>query len=282
MVLFQLLDFCKKELQQANISSYKIDAEVMICYCLDISKEKLIFSSKMPLDEIQINKAKELIQRRCNREPVSHIIGKRGFYEDDFIVNANVLDPRPDSEILIETIYKNFKNTSSALKILELGIGSGCLILSVLKKFPNATGLGVDINPKSIEIANLNARNLKLDHRISLKYSNWYDGLNTDRFDIIISNPPYIKTSQIDSLQDEVRLFEPRIALDGGQEGLDCYIIIAKDIKNYLNDDGYIFLEIGQGQESEVIKIFSQKKLKFIESQKDLGGIIRCLVFKNG
>ncbi len=277
----ELLEFCTSKLKSKSIESCDLDALLIICHCLDISKEDIIFASsdsKVPLEKI--NQVQELIQRRSKKEPLSHILNKRYFYEDVFFVNKDVLDPRADSEVLIEAILDIFKNKDSNLKILELGVGSGCLLLSVIKQFENAQGLGVDISAKALKVANRNAVSLDISNRVNLIKSDWFSDLQDKDFDLIIANPPYIESNEIDSLQSEVSIFEPRIALDGGLTGLDCYRIIAGNISNFLKKDGYLFLEIGQNQQDEIIKIFELNNLKFADCRKDLGGIIRCLIFK--
>ena len=279
MKLGELFKFCKVELQKHNITSYQIDSLILISHTLKISKEEVIFNSDLLLSNSQRKEIKSLLKRRILGEPISHIIGKRAFFEDEFLVNKNVLDPRPDSEILIETILEIFLSNQQKLKILELGVGSGCLILTILKKLKDAFGVGVDISKTALKVVKENAKNLKLVPKLTLINSNWFEKLEEWDFDLIISNPPYIKTDAINNLQKEVKLFEPKLALDGGKDGLDCYRIIAKDVDKFLKKSGYLFLEIGQNQEDDVIKIFGDK-LKFIKLKKDLSGIIRCLVFQ--
>jgi len=277
----QLLEFANQELRKSGIESSQIDSLVILANDLNLSKEEVIFNPDKILNLGQIQKVKKSIERRSKREPLSHIIGKRGFYQDEFVVDRNVLDPRPDSESVIAAILEQFPNQNLPLKIAELGVGSGCLILTILKIFSNASGIGVDLSDSALEIANLNAQNLKIQDRIKLIKSNWFKDFPLRKFDLIISNPPYIKTREIDNLQEEVKFFEPKIALDGGVDGLECYRVIAKGIVSFLEKNGYVFLEIGQNQESEVIEIFTENGLKFSHYKRDLAGIIRCLVFRN-
>ncbi len=330
MILAQLLESSRKELQKNDILSYKIDSIIIICHDLDLTKEQLIFNSDLKVTEEQVKKVKSSIDRRILKEPVSKIIGKKNFYEDEFLVSSDVLDPRPDSETIIEEILNIFSNKkdalvlsqirfykkiqgifffrdavykrvheerkkkitmnfeakgricdSATLKILELGVGSGCLVLTILKKLTNSNAIALDINQKSLEIAKINAKNLNLENRIEFIHSDWFSNLEPQTFDLIISNPPYIKSWDIKDLQEEVRNFDPIIALDGGEDGLYCYKIIAKDVQKFLKKDGYLLLEIGQNQEIDVIKIFVDNGLEFIKFRKDLGNIIRCLVFQN-
>jgi len=280
MKITNALSLGSQELQKVKINSHLLDSRILLCYCLNLTFEQVIFNPDQILTQNQIDKFFSLIKRRAKREPVSHIIGKREFFGNDFKINAFVLDPRPDSESLIEAVLKYIPDKSQKIKILELGVGSGCLILTLLKIFENANGIGIDISKKALEIAKQNSD----FHDLKCQFieSDWFSALNhTQKFDLIISNPPYIETDQINFLQDEVKNYEPRIALDGGLDGLNCYRKIAENIVNFLNPNAIVILEIGQNQENSVIEIFTSKGLKFVESRKDLGGIVRCLVFKN-
>ena len=280
--LTSLLTFSKQELKKAGIASFSIDTILLAQKIFCLSKEQIIFSSKIVPNQNQIDQFLSLLARRMAREPMSHILEKRAFFDDDFFVTSAVLDPRPDSESLIEAIREFFTDKNYKLNILELGVGSGCLILTVLKIFPNSSGIGIDISEKALEIAKKNAKSLKLENKISFIKSNWFENIvGNYQFDLIISNPPYIPTNDINNLEDEVRIYEPILALDGGKDGLDCYLEIAKNIKNFLKPDGILVLEIGQNQEKDVEKIFEKCGLKLILSKKDLSGIIRCLMFKH-
>jgi release factor glutamine methyltransferase len=279
MKVTNILAVASQELQNSHIISHRLDARILLGYCLNLSAEEIIFNPDLTLTQKQVDNFFALIKRRCDREPVSHIIGKREFFGKDFLVNSKVLDPRPDSETLIEAVLSQFPNKEKTLEILELGVGSGCLILTLLKIFKNAQGIGVDISKDALDVAIQNSSADNLNERCKFIESNWFSTLN-QKFDLIISNPPYIATDQINSLQDEVKNYDPRTALDGGPDGFDCYREISKNIVNFLKPDAIIILEIGQNQENLVIEIFISVGLKFIESKKDLGGIIRCLVFK--
>jgi release factor glutamine methyltransferase len=281
MKVIDALNLASKELQNAKIVSHLLDCRILLGYCLNLSKEQIIFNPNQILTPNQMDDFFSLIKRRSNREPVSHIIGKREFFGKDFVVNSSVLDPRADSETLIEAVLGHITNREKKIEILELGVGSGCLILTLLKIFQNAVGVGIDISEDALDVANQNSATDNLSKRCKFIQSDWYQSLNDNqKFDLIISNPPYIETGQINFLQNEVKNYEPLIALDGGFKGLDCYYKIAENVINFLKPDAIIILEIGQNQENSVIEIFVSCGLKFIESRKDLGGIIRCLVFK--
>jgi release factor glutamine methyltransferase len=285
MFISEALFLAENILKQQGVNSYRIDALLLLCYCLSFTKEQVIFNSKFTLSLQQQQDFFSLIRRRSNREPISHIVGCREFFGIEFTVDSNVLDPRPDSEALIELVLERIVDKKSHLNILELGVGSGCLILAILKNFPNSFGVGVDISDKALNIARQNSVLLDLSGRVKFLESDWFSSLKNDTdlknsFDLIISNPPYIPTNDIKFLQKEVRVFEPKLALDGGESGLDCYLQIAKDVKSFLKKDGILVLEIGQNQEQDIIRIFEGSGLKFVISKKDLAGIVRCLMFK--
>ncbi|MFT6332581.1 MAG: release factor glutamine methyltransferase [Lentimonas sp.] len=280
LLISEALNLAKNSLKKQGIDSFSIDSLLLLCFSLSCSKEKIIFNPNLELDLEAEKKFLQALQQRESRQPMSHILGKREFFGNDFIVNSNVLDPRPDSESLIEVVLKLFPNKNQPLEILELGVGSACLVATILKYFPESGAIGIDISQKALETAQKNIQNLNLQDRVKLLQSNWFENLDSSkRFDLIISNPPYIKTSDIELLQDEVRKFEPRKALDGGIDGLDCYRIIAKKAVNFLKDSAFLLLEIGAGQEKEIAEIFKENNLKLIQEKKDLSGIIRALLF---
>ena len=216
----------------------------------------------------------KIIERRKRGEPLSKILGHRGFWKGDFIVDENVLDPRADSETLIQAVLEKFPDKNKLLRILDLGTGSGCLLISLLMEYKNAIGVGVDISEKAIEIAKKNAfkNGVKADFILSDMAS-----LSKDLgdFDLVISNPPYIPTKDIEGLNENVREYDPLLALDGGADGLDFYRIIADIATAPL-----VFVEIGIGQESQVKQIFKEKNWDLWDAQKDFGGITRVLIFK--
>lgn len=275
-------------LDQSGVSNSKLDSLVLLSYALfisgekDFSKERIIFNPSFELSAAQSDGFFELIKRRANFEPVSHLIGKREFFGADFLVTSDVLDPRPDSETLIESVLKNIPDKNSELQILELGVGSGCLIITLLKHYQKACGTGVDLSRKALAICQKNLENHLKDKRLQLFESDLFGALSCDlKFDLIVSNPPYIASSEIEFLQEEVKKYEPKMALDGGLDGLDFYRKIAQNAQNFLKKDGKVVLEIGFGQENDVIKIFQKNGFEHLESKADLSGIVRVLWFFN-
>ncbi len=220
----------------------------------------------------------DFILRIKQGEPVSKIVGRRGFWALDFKVSKDVLDPRPDSETIIETVLSHFKDKTAPLQILDIATGSGCLLISLLYEYKNATGMGLDISHEALKIAKENAGGYAASFlQKDFFQPDFVNGL--EQFDIIISNPPYIKTNDIPLLDKAVRLYDPILALDGGLDGLDAYRALATKIKPLLKPNGKVFFEIGQGQAEDVKKIMIDAGFTFLEQWTDLGKVIRVLVF---
>lgn len=278
MRLLELYKNSAKELEQQGILTSKLDVKILLSFLLDIDSKELIMYFNQHIDRKFINNFEQLLKRRLNREPIANIVNKKSFWSYDFFVNENVLTPRNDSEILIEAVLSNYNNMQEELKILDLGTGSGCLILSLLKMYKNASGLAVDISEKALKVARQNAENLKINNIKFLK-NNWNDNIE-DKFDIIISNPPYIPTKEIKELEPEVNKFNPILALDGGEDGLNCYRYLAKSLEKNLKENTKIFLEIGKNQEKDIKKIFNENGYELLKMYKDLAEINRILCFK--
>jgi release factor glutamine methyltransferase len=276
-ILAEAVEILKKN----SIASPILDARILMSFSTSLSKEDIVFkASQINLSQNQKEKYLILINKRAKKIPLSHLTNNREFFANNFYVDENVLDPRPDSETLIEMMISKFES-SSFLNICEIGCGSGCLIISLLKHFNNWYGHGIDISKKALEIAQKNANNNNVFERINFVESNLFEKLQDNQiFDVIISNPPYIPSGEIENLQDEVRLYEPKIALDGGLDGLDFYRRIAIESQKFLKKNGNIFLEIGYNQHQFVKDIFENVNFKFINFKKDLSGIIRVLEFE--
>lgn len=228
----------------------------------------------------QEQKAQTMLQRRCNGEPMDKIIGKKEFYKSTFKVNQNVLSPRPDTEILVERALELIPQNQS-FNILDLGTGSGCIILSLLNDRPQSHGTAVDISLPALQIAKENAETLNLSSQIEFLHGSWKEiNFPLDEYDIIVSNPPYIPAKDIATLSTEVKVYDPLLALDGGDDGLLCYREIAQLVPLILKKGGYILLEVGIGQENDVATIFSAQNLSWVKTVPDLAGINRCVILK--
>ena len=267
MKLIDIYNYCKSGLKDS------LEAKILVSYLINIETRDFYFYLN---NDYNLNKKNldKLINRRLNGEPLSKIIGIKNFWDYDFKTTVDVLDPRSDSETMIEYVLGDF-NVKDKLKILDLGTGSGCLILTLLKIFKNASGVAVDISEKSLMIAKENAKNLNVNNIEFIK-SNWNDDVD-GLFDIIISNPPYIKTKDINNLMVEVKKYDPLLALDGGFDGLDCYRYIANNIRKSCKNSAKIYLEIGFEQKDDVVDIFDN--FIFCGCKKDLSDNDRVVKF---
>jgi release factor glutamine methyltransferase len=257
-----------------KIEGGNLDARLLLEHTLGFSQKELFLNLHKPADNQTIAKYLLLIRKRKAKMPVAKIIGNKEFYGLTFKTSTATLDPRPDSETLIEAIYKNY-NSADNLKVLELGVGSGCLIITLLTLFSNMQGVGVDAHKQALNIAKENAINHKVSDRLQLIESNWFSKV-VGKFDIIISNPPYIPNNEV--LAKELS-YEPSLALFAGNEGLDAYNLIIPQMAKFLNKNGRVFLEIGFGQKQRVEEIITQNGFLLKKVHKDLSGIERCLEF---
>jgi release factor glutamine methyltransferase len=222
-----------------------------------------------------------LTARRVAREPMAYILGEREFWGRPFKVSPAVLVPRPDSETVIEVALSVLADRARAWRILDLGLGSGCLLLTLLKEFPNARGVGLDVSREALAVAQENARSLGVADRATLLHGDWrardWTAPLGGPFDLVVSNPPYIEGATIDGLMPEVARYEPRLALDGGQDGLAAYRAIALASGELVAAPGHLVVEIGEGQAIEIAHIFEAAGLHPVAPVRDLGGILRVL-----
>lgn len=221
-----------------------------------------------------------LVQRFTSGEPLSRIIGTREFWSMPFRISPATLDPRADSETLIEAVLAQFPDKQLPLKVLDMGTGSGCLLLATLSEYPNATGIGTDIQAEALETARTNAKDLELDNRCQFIHTSWAEGLSLPKgyFDVILCNPPYIREDEFDGLDSNVKAYDPYGALVSGKDGLECYRQSMPYIQRLLSPQGFAFLEIGQGQEKDVSAIAQAHGLNTVHVLKDLGDIERCVI----
>ncbi len=277
------LNDAERILQKTSVATYKLDAKILLSHILNLTNsENLILklNEKISLDDYL--KYIHLIERRLKFEPVAYIIGNKDFWKQKYTINNNVLIPRPETELIIELLLKKLKGKiNSELHILDLGTGSGCIILSLLSELKFSTGIGIDISEKALNVAKLNAKKFDLIKRVNFKISDWFDNLeNTDKFDIIISNPPYIPIDEWKNLDPNVLNFEPKGALTDNRDGLENYRIIANNAKKFLKKDGLIVLEMGFDQGNQIKEIFCAKGCG-IEIFKDLQSIDRIVIIKD-
>ena len=269
----QLLDFGSNILRSKKIISHRIDSEVILSYILKISREKLLIKEDKICNE-NIAKFRSLISRRLKQEPVAYIIARKEFRSEDFFVDKKSLIPRPETELLIDPIVKIFKNKN--LFFLDIGIGSGCIIFSILKELNHSKGIGIDICKKAVLNAKINLNRFNLKNRVKLLNQSVDQVLNK-KFDLIVSNPPYIVKREINRLANDIRKFEPKIALDGGNDGLDVIKKVIYKSKEILKVKGILALEIGRGQYFSVARVLRENNFRQIRIVKDYQNNIRCI-----
>ena len=252
-----------------------LDARILVKHVTGLSDADLISIDDLPLTESQHVQLQDCIKQRLDGRPVAKIIGYKEFYGRDFIVNDDVLDPRPDSEILIDVVLEWAKGKNK-LSILELGVGSGCLVLTLLSELNGSTAVAGDISSRALDVAKRNAQSLGLGDRISFVESNWFDNVQ-GQFDIIITNPPYINSDVIDELTADVRDFDPILALDGGADGLNPYKVILPQIRTYMKQGGIMALEHGYDQCGRIKRLIENTGLSEIRDHQDLGSHDRVI-----
>jgi release factor glutamine methyltransferase len=275
-----------EKLMKSGSETAILDSRVLLAHALCLTRP-IYTHEKINISEKQINSFQELIAERENGKPVSRIIKKKNFWKKEFEINQETLDPRPDSEVIIEYFFKYNEDKFKELKILDLGSGSGCLGLSILDEYQNSKVSFLDVSKKSLQAVKLNSLKFNIYESINLVNLDWrltdwdrklLDAEKNIKFDVIVTNPPYIPSTEINFLQKEVKNYEPLIALDGGKDGLDAYRLIFCKLLNLLNLNGKILVEIGQNQEESVSQIALDNDLLPIDYGKDLSGIIRVIV----
>jgi len=269
----QLLDFGSNILRSKKIISHRIDSEVILSYILKISREKLLIKEDKVCNE-NIIKFRSLISRRLKQEPVAYIIERKEFRSEDFFVDKKSLIPRPETELLIDPIVEIFKNKN--LFFLDIGVGNGCIIFSILKELNHSKGIGIDICKKAILNAKINLNRFNLKNRVKLLNKSVDQVLNK-KFDLVVSNPPYIVKRDINRLANDIRKFEPKIALDGGNDGLDVIKKVIYKSKKILKVKGILALEIGRGQYFSVARVLRENNFRQIRIVKDYQNNIRCI-----
>ena len=275
MNISNLLANGSKILKSNDIKTHVLDSELILSDILKSQREKLIINSNQSVSEKVINNFNKLILRRTKKEPIAYILKKREFWSKDFFVNQNTLIPRPETELLCEQLIKIFKGKS--INFLDIGTGTGCILLTILSEISEAKGIGLDISKKAIDVAKRNSKNLNLTSRAKF-FTRSLEEIYGYKFDLVVSNPPYIKSIDLKNLQEDVRKFEPKIALDGGKEGLDVIKKVIYKSKTILKKLGLLALEIGYGQHYKVSQILKKQGFKEELLIRDYRNNVRCIV----
>jgi release factor glutamine methyltransferase len=259
-----------------RINTAKLDAEILMAKVLKKDRKYIILNNKEDLDDKNLKYFNKLIKERANFKPIAYLINKKYFWNNEFFVNKNTLIPRPDTEILVEQVLRLTKH-KNIMNILDIGVGSGCILLSILKERKNFYGTGIDISKNALDICKINAKRLKVNGRTKF-YKTDIDKFVEGNYDLIISNPPYIKRYNLKYLERDVIKFEPKLALDGGVDGLSEIRKVIKKSSELIKKNGKFVLEIGFNQKNKVIKLLREKGFYTNYTLKDLGLNDRCIV----
>ena len=263
-------------LKNKSINSAKLDSEILLASVIDKDRKYLILNNDQNIKEKNLIHFQKLINKRSFREPIAYLTNKKHFWNYKFFVTKDTLIPRPDTELIVEQILKLTKSKTK-MKILDIGVGSGCILLTILKERKNFYGVGVDISKKCINISKINAKNLEVSSRVKFFKSD-VDKFDLGKYDLIVSNPPYIKRSNIKYLEKDVVNFEPKLALDGGLDGLSEIRKVIKKSSELIKKNGKFILEIGFDQKNKVINLLKDKGFYINSISKDLAKNDRCIV----
>ena len=261
-----------------GIETPELDARIILKEVLSLDDKDLILKESLDIPNEMIEKIIAIESRRLNGEPISKIFKKRDFYNSTFLISNDVLDPRPETELIVE-IANNFINKNEVKNILDLGTGSGCILLSILKENKMINGLGIDLSKDAISIAKQNSKKLNLETQSNFLISNWMSSVNY-KYDLVVSNPPYIASEDIKKLSKSVKIYDPILSLDGGDDGLNSYRLIASDLKRVVSKHALVIIEIGYNQSLQVIEIFKKNNFKLMKKYNDINGLDRVLTFQ--
>ena len=265
-----------KILRSKFISNSQLDTEILLAKSINRDRNYVLLNSNHSLNKTDLNNFYNLIEKRSVGNPIAYLTNKKFFWNYEFFINNDALIPRPDTELLVENALNLTKNKNK-ITILDIGVGSGCILLSILKERENFYGTGIDISKKCLNITKLNAINLKVNSKLKLYKSN-VDKFNLGKYDLIVSNPPYIKTCKLKYLERDVAEFEPRLALDGGLDGLSEIRKVIKKSSELIKKNGKFILEIGFDQKNNVINLLKKEGFYINSAQKDLANNDRCIV----
>lgn len=275
MNALELINFGASELRRKKIGTSRLDSELLLSKILDKNREEILINLEQKICQKYFLKYKQLIQRRSQCEPIAYIVKEKEFWSKNFLVSSDTLIPRPETELIVEKLTKIFEEKK--ISILDIGTGTGCILISLLSELKNSKGIGIDISKKALRIAEKNSEQHGMKNKIKFFHKS-LDSKFYQKFDLIVSNPPYIKKSEIKNLQEDVRKFEPRIALDGGNDGLDLIKKVIYKSKYILKIKGMLALEIGNEQFNKVSKILKKNNFKIEHIIKEYKDNIRGII----
>ena len=275
MKTFELIKFGSKLLKENNILSHMLDSEILLSKTLRKSREEILVNFDQEINKKNILKFEKFIERRTKKEPIAYIVEEKEFWSKQFNVNKNILIPRPETELLVDKVLKIFKEKK--ISILDVGTGSGCILLSLLSELKDSCGVGIDVSKEAIFVAKINRHRLNLENRAKFFKQSIMSVINK-KFDLVVSNPPYIERNNIKNLSEDVKRYEPRLALDGGNDGLDFIKKVIYKSKKVLKINGTLALEIGNEQIKKVSKILFDNNFRIVHLVNDYKDNVRCVI----
>ena len=275
MNILNAINYANQQLKEKGIKTYHLDSQILMSEAIKKKKENILLNLEEEIETKDYNRFIDLINQRLNMKPIAYLVGNKSFWKYDFQVTNDVLIPRPDTEIIIEQVIKLTKNKLK-LNFLDIGVGSGCIILSILKEKKNFRGTGIDISKKTLKICKINSNNLGVSNRLKLFKSD-VDNFQIGKYDLIVSNPPYIKNADLKYLDKNVIGFEPRLALDGGLDGLSVIQKVIEKSSKLIKKNGILVLEMAFDQKDKVMKILKKEGFYIKKIIKDLADKDRCI-----
>ena len=275
MILDNTIKQASKILKSHNIESHELDAEIMLSDIMKVTREFLILNNNVNISDDIRKKYHKAVKRRINNEPVAYITGKKDFWSESFLINKSTLVPRPETELLLYKVINYFKKKS--INILDIGTGSGCILLSVLKELKYSKGIGIDISKGAIKTAQINCKNLNLLNKAKFKVCDMTK-FNEGKYDLIISNPPYIPSRDLKNLSKDITNYEPLVALNGGDDGLDLIKKVIYKANSLLKRNGLLAIEIGFQQYKKVSRLLNENGYREMGKEYDYGRNVRCII----
>jgi release factor glutamine methyltransferase len=278
MLVNEAIAFAEQELKRSNNLNSRLDSEILVSHLINIPRESIYSKLKENLPSNKAEELQKLVSRRVKKEPIAYILNNKEFWSTNFYVDRSVLIPRPETEVLIDLILSQINNKNNYLNILDIGTGSGCILISLLKELVKAKGIGVDKSTKAIAIAKKNSISQQVDNRASFKSVNLEEIKFDKKFDLIVSNPPYLPDVSLKNLNLDIKLYEPKIALQGGVQGVDFLCKIISLASKILKINGLLALEIGDNQFHILAKYLKKNRFKILDKYILINKQVRCLL----
>jgi len=278
MLVNEAIAFAEQELKRSNNLNFRLDSEILVSHLINISRESIYSKLKENLPSNKNEELQNLVSRRVKKEPIAYILNNKEFWSTNFYVDRSVLIPRPETEVLIDLILSQINNKNNYFNILDIGTGSGCILVSLLKELTKAKGIGIDKSSKAIAVAKKNSTSQHVDSRSSFKNINLENIKFDKKFDLIVSNPPYLPDVSLKNLNLDIKLYEPKIALQGGVQGVDFLCKIITLASKILKINGLLALEIGDNQFHILAKYLKENRFKILDKYTLINKQVRCLL----